>query len=230
VQKKFKIALVDPLLAEGPLYIPTGLCYLSAYLKRTLAAKVEIRILSSSLRTLDQLFDFDPDLIGFSALTHNFNMVRKIAIEIKKTRKSVPLVLGGQHISMAPWSMPAEFDYAILGEGEEAFLRFVQALRSDSVADKATWPGVQFRENGKLVAVPKLGLIEPLDNIPFPDRDSVTDIESIITLDSYRRFNKSGLRSKSPPRAVVLINANFANRRSCGINFACTLRNILRRK
>lgn len=195
MNKKFKIVLVDPVLAGRPQYIPTGLCYLSAYLKRALASEVEIRILSLSIRELDQLSDFNPDLIGFSALTHNFNLVRKMAIEIKKTAKNAPLVLGGQHISMAPWSMPAEFDYAILGEGEEAFLKFVQALLSDSVKDKASWPGAQFWENGKLTAVPKLDLIEPLDNIPFPDRDSVADIESIITLDSYRRFNKSGLRS-----------------------------------
>ncbi len=195
MDKIFKIALVDPLLAGRPQYIPTGLCYLSAYLKRALAAKVEIRIMSLSILNLEQLFNFNPDLIGFSALTHNFNMVRKMASEIKKTVKNVPLVLGGQHISMAPWSMPAEFDYAILGEGEEAFLIFVQALLSDSVKNKTSWPGAQFWENGKLTTVPKLGLIEPLDNIPFPDRDSVADIESIITLDSYRRFNKSGLRS-----------------------------------
>ncbi len=194
-EKKFKIALVDPLFGGRPKYIPTGLCYLSAYLKRELTSKIEIKIMSLSMRNLDQLFKYDPNLIGFSVLTHNFNLVRKMAIEIKKAGKNVPLVLGGQHISMAPWSMPAEFDYAILGEGEEAFLKFVRSMLSDSVMDKAVLPGVQFWDNGKLIAVPKLALIEPLDKIPFPDRDNVGNIESIITLDSHIRFNKSGLRS-----------------------------------
>lgn len=193
--QKLKIALVDPLLGLNPHYVPTGLCYLSAFLKRELASKVEVRIMSLPLRNMDRLFNYEPDLIGLSTLTHNFNLVRQMAVKIKQVREKALLVLGGQHITMAPWSMPGEFDCAILGEGEAAFLKLVQSLLSESIPDKATLPGLQYRDNGKLTAIPRLSLIEPLDDIPFPDRDSVENIDSIIILESYKRFNKSGLRS-----------------------------------
>jgi anaerobic magnesium-protoporphyrin IX monomethyl ester cyclase len=193
--RKFKIALIDPLTGVRPHYIPTGLCYLSAYLKRDIASQIDIKILSLSLQTINKLYEYDPDLIGFTALTHNFNLVRQMVIKIKQNRKNIMLVLGGQHISMAPWSMPEEFDYAILGEGEEAFLKFTRSLLSNSIMDNQVLPGIQYWNDGKLTAVSKLPLIESLDDIPFPDRDGVEDIESIITIDSYRKFNKSGLRT-----------------------------------
>jgi anaerobic magnesium-protoporphyrin IX monomethyl ester cyclase len=193
--RPLKIALIDPLLTRRPLYLPTGLCYLSAYLKQKLGSAIDLKIFSLSLRNPEPLFRYDPQLIGITSLTHNFNTVRHLARAIKKWNKNIPLLLGGQHISMAPWTLPDFFDYALLGEGEQACYEFVHSLLNDTTPDPSALPNMLNRNHGVLIHSQKLPLIEPLDDIPFPDRDTVGHIESIITLDSHRKFNQSGLRS-----------------------------------
>jgi len=195
ITDKFKIALIDPLTHPQPNYIPTGLCYLSSYLKKTIGDKVIVKIFSITAHRLSQISEFNPDLVAFSSLTHNFNLVQRMAVDLKQMNEELPLLLGGQHISMAPWSMPAIFDYAILGEGEEAFLRFVQYIMDGSGQNLTDLSNLQYWDNSELRALPKLPMIEPLDQIPFPDRQSIKGIEAIISQDSYRKFNRSGLRS-----------------------------------
>lgn len=192
---KFKIALIDPLTQPQPNYIPTGLCYLSSYIKKAIGDKVIIKIFPVMAHRLNQISEFNPDLVAFSSLTHNFILVQKMAVELKQMNEDLPLLLGGQHISMAPWSMPAIFDYAILGEGEEAFLRFIQYIMDSSGQNLTNLNNLQYWDKSELKALPKLPMIEPLDQIPFPDRESIKGIEAIITQDSHRKFNRTGLRN-----------------------------------
>ncbi len=108
---KFRIALVDPKNKYANKYFPTGLCYLSSYLKKFIGDKIEIKILNISNDSLNSVLEFNPNLVGFTSFTHTFNIACKMAANIKKTKPDIKLVIGGQHISMASWSMPEVFDY-----------------------------------------------------------------------------------------------------------------------
>jgi anaerobic magnesium-protoporphyrin IX monomethyl ester cyclase len=194
-KNRFKIALIDPVKSFGSTYIPTGLCYLSSYLKKNLGDKIDVKILSVSLTSTDTIIDYDPELVGFTSLTHRFDLVQKIAEKIKSQKPDLKLVLGGQHISMAPWSMPRAFDYAILGEGEEAFLRLVNYLLQNERVESMPLSNLQYWEDEHIKVLPKLPLIEPLDKIPFPDREAIDHRESIISANNFVKFNRGGLRS-----------------------------------
>ena len=123
---KYRIFLADPISEVGTEYIPTGLCYLSAYIKKHLPGKIEIKIMQVSPESLSEIIEFDPHLIGFTAFTHTFYTVNETAQAIRDVRPDIKLILGGQHISMAPWSLPKVFDYAIIGEGEVSFLQLLK--------------------------------------------------------------------------------------------------------
>ena len=64
---------------------------------------------------------FNPMLVGFSVLTFNFNLTKRLAHAIKKKLPEVKIVLGGYHISEMPSDIVAStsFDVGVLGYGEE---------------------------------------------------------------------------------------------------------------
>ncbi|MFH0920173.1 MAG: cobalamin-dependent protein, partial [Fibrobacterota bacterium] len=192
----FRIALVEIAGAGSRSFLPTGLCYLSAYLKKNAAPGVTVDILSVNANDSAVVSATKPGLIGFTAFTHSFPAIVSLADRLKKELPGVPLVLGGQHLSMAPGSMPALFDFGVLGEGEQTFLELVEAVRNGAALSvlKAL-KGVQYFEGGKLVSSAKRELISPIDNIPFPDRETIADIEVSITSDQFFLFDRAPTRS-----------------------------------
>ncbi|PIS23242.1 hypothetical protein COT49_01110, partial [candidate division WWE3 bacterium CG08_land_8_20_14_0_20_40_13] len=51
-----------------------------------------------------QIAEFNPNIVGISSVTQNFNLAKKYA-EFAKG-KNIPVIMGGVHISMLPQSMP----------------------------------------------------------------------------------------------------------------------------
>jgi len=191
----YRIALINPVVDRRIYYIPTGLCYLSSYVKKHIKNEVDVKILNISRPSVNRILEYSPDIVGFTSLTHTFNLVCQMAAYLKRLRPDLRLIMGGQHLSMAPWSMPKTFDYGILGEGEESFLRLVSSLLSGRDVDREHLDGVQHWNHDQLESVPRLPLIDPLDSIPFPDRENVENLEAIITYDHPGWFNTTGLRS-----------------------------------
>jgi anaerobic magnesium-protoporphyrin IX monomethyl ester cyclase len=194
IPTKYKIILADPISELGTEYFPTGLSYLSASIKKKLSDKIEIKIVQVSPESITDILELDPDLIGFTAFTHTFYIANKTADSVRKIRPEIKLILGGQHISMAPWSLPKVYDYAVIGEGEESFLRLLHYLLDGEQGSRDKLLGIQYWDNGNLISNRQQPLIDPLDKIPFPDRDNIPDIERKITIDSTRKFNQPGLR------------------------------------
>ncbi len=92
-----------------------------------------------------------PDLIGLSAMTWQYNTCIKLAHFIKTLAPKSKIVIGGYHATLlyeeiaksedARW-----FDFMIRGEGEEAFRRLVNALSGQE--NLADIPSLSYRENG----------------------------------------------------------------------------------
>ena len=74
-----------------------------------------------------------PDVVGISALfTPYYREALEVAVHIKK-RLSVPIVMGGSHVSAVPESVLAHpcVDYVIRGEGERPLVEFLRYLRGE---------------------------------------------------------------------------------------------------
>ncbi len=190
----YKIILINPIF-EGSVvnYLPTGLCYITSYLKKYSSFDLEIKILNISPKNVDRIKVANPDLVGFTAYTHTYKLIIELAKSIRNALPNIKIAIGGPHITTAPRSMDSIFDFAVIGEGEKAFLKLLESLIE--VNDFKKLPGIQYFENGEIQSNPKAPMIDPLDKIPFPDRNCVEDIESVITSDHVGWFNIDKVRS-----------------------------------
>lgn len=170
-----KVALIAPPypLAEAP-SAPLGLCYVAAAFEK---AKAEVIILDYIVRQYtakklrNELNSFQPDLIGITSVTLNFNQ----AIEIIKTAREVfpsaVTVMGGHHVSFEYEStlrQNPEIDLIVIGEGEATI-----AELSPVIGDRQAWrqiSGLAFLDGEELVVTPSRDLIKDLDNLPLPSR------------------------------------------------------------
>jgi len=111
-----------------------------------------------------------PQLLAFSLTTRQWLRGAHLVacLRADPALADVPVVAGGLHPTFAPEQVLATpgFDYACLGEGEEALLELVTAL----AAGKPTWRIANLWKRDR----PRPGLrppFEPLDRLPFAARD-----------------------------------------------------------
>jgi magnesium-protoporphyrin IX monomethyl ester (oxidative) cyclase len=112
-----------------------------------------------------------PDLIGISNLyTFAYPLVKDISDAIKNVT-SVPIVVGGAHVSIQTETVlsSSKIDYVVIGEGEQATLELVEHL--DKGSDVSKIDGIGYKTHGKVKINPKLNFIKNLDELPFPARN-----------------------------------------------------------
>ncbi|MBF0145336.1 MAG: B12-binding domain-containing radical SAM protein [Magnetococcales bacterium] len=113
-----------------------------------------------------------PDLIGFSSYTGNFQWCLGLAKAIKN-RLNVPIVFGGIHPTALPEKTleHPEIDFVVVGEGEEALLDLVTHLeRGDPSENLLHIANLGFRHEGRFRVNPPRPYIRDLDALPFPDK------------------------------------------------------------
>jgi hypothetical protein len=66
-------------------YEPVGACYIASMLVKC-GYDVGVVIRKGDNVSLDEILDGDPQVIGFSALTYNYPLIRELAILAKKCR------------------------------------------------------------------------------------------------------------------------------------------------
>lgn len=167
--RKPKIALVSLIGEENP---PLGLAYLATYLKEK-AVPVDVVIVdnlfTSPFKEIERL---KPDIVGISALTVQYNKAVNLAGKIKENLPA-RVILGGVHISTHKPSFRPCFDLAVYGEGEDTFKELVELYKETGKfedRDLAKIKGIMYRDNGSVMITSPRDFIEPIDNIPYPDR------------------------------------------------------------
>lgn len=190
-----KVALVKPspqIVHERPEYPCIGIAYLSAFLK---ANGVEILAIDASFdgtspSKMDaSIVRFEPQILGFTAMTHEIVNVAKTAKRLKESLPDSLVVIGGPHATVAPLRTLKEFsvfDIAIIGEGELTFNEIIQTIESDfgkvslksngevhaRLTDKLkAIQGIAFRLENDVKINPRRELIQDLDSLPFPSYD-----------------------------------------------------------
>jgi radical SAM superfamily enzyme YgiQ (UPF0313 family) len=119
---------------------------------------------------IDEIKEFNPDLIGLSFMTVTYERALHLMQKLKKELPDVTYCCGGVHPTIRPMETMDEFgvDFLAIGEGEETIIEVCEKLeKKESLAGVK---GVVYRENGKIINNGRRDLIKDLDTIPFPAR------------------------------------------------------------
>ena len=169
-----KIALVNPRM-EGP-YPPLGLGYIASYLRKFGSYGYEVRIFDGN--TADglegKITGFSPDLVGFTGHSPQIREAVRLSRELRAWRSDVLQVIGGVHVSADAENTlkKGSFDFAVLGEGEKAFLDLVDAVAGGWDKDTLkSLKGLAYCDGEEVVINPRMPQITELDTIPPPARD-----------------------------------------------------------
>ena len=183
---------------------PLGLLYIAATLRKRLGA--DIRILDALLETdpikalRSALKDFNPDVVGISALTAEAVLAHRAATTVKDEASSLPVIMGGPHPSSDPELVLSDsyIDAVVIGEGEDTFTELVRLIMSEG----PDWikpellrevDGLAFRMEDKVELTRPRAPIKDLDSLPFPAWDLI----------DYKRFWTIGSMASSGIRPYL---------------------------
>lgn len=150
-----------------------GIGYLIAYLNKY-CPDLTMDVSFDREDIFEKISSFKPDLIGFTAVTFTYKKASELARTVKERHPSIPLVMGGVHITLCWESLPDWIDVAVLSEGEQTFAELVKSYQDSGRLKREDVPGIVFRKDGNLINTGRRELINPLDSIPHPDLDALS--------------------------------------------------------
>jgi radical SAM superfamily enzyme YgiQ (UPF0313 family) len=203
-----------------------GLMYIAAVLKEKFAERVQIRISTLVSKpnhpdndreyVLDQLNEFQPELVGVRCLSIGKDSLAIVADTVKQWNHRCFIVAGGPYPSDDPVNTlrNTSVDCAVIGEGEITMVDIVEHLiNKESITGI---PGTLSRDGDNMIKSVTRPLIMDLDSLPFPDY-------TLIDLD---RFSNQFLTFTSK---ISKLHANVMTSRGCP--FQCIYcHNILGKK
>jgi len=170
-----RVLLINPFypLAEMP-SPPLGIAYLGAALER---GGVEVRVFDMcvsgySAEKLEAIIaDFDPQMVGATAVTMTFNSAIDAIEDAKRIAPHVVTAMGGAHVSFCASqtlrSHPG-LDVVAMGEGEEMVLELCDAI--EGKRSYASVQGLAFRDGDDVVEIPARPSFLDVDTLPLPAR------------------------------------------------------------
>jgi len=171
---------------------PLGLLYIASVLRERLGAAIHIvdAIMEKNpIKALSRtLKDFDPDVVGISALTAEAFMAHQAAGAVKKEAPSLPVIMGGPHPSCDPELVLSDFnvDAAVIGEGEDTIVELVRLIMSEGPEWRKPEllrhvDGIAFRADNQTELAKPRAPIRDLDSLPLPAWDLI-DYKKFWTL------------------------------------------------
>jgi anaerobic magnesium-protoporphyrin IX monomethyl ester cyclase len=154
-------------------YIHTNIAirYLKAYAQPEFDIQLtEYTIKDPVMNIVSDLIQRKPDVIGFSCYIWNIEESIKVIKMIKKIDPSIQIVVGGPEVTydVHDWMMDVpEFDFIVIGEGEETFKQFLGELDGDQ--NFTSVPGIAYRHDGKIKINPQRNKLD-LKELPSPFR------------------------------------------------------------
>jgi len=128
------LAVLEPWF-DAPKFVRTSIAALAGYLReysdweiKCLDAKYEGKTFE---QTVNEVIDWQPDVVGFTAFTNEIRPVAYLAGLIKKRNPKIITVCGGAHLTAIPEETMREFptmDIGVVGEGEETLQEICKAL------------------------------------------------------------------------------------------------------
>lgn len=153
---------------------PLSILYLAAVLEEM---DVEVSVLDQPAlgltveETLRWVEKENPDVLGFSALASSGQTAAQINNKVKEKNPNVTTVFGNHYATFNAERILRKYpsvDIIARGEGEKTVVELANCLKNGGNLKEVR--GINFRNEGKIVATPDQPLIKDLDSLPFPDR------------------------------------------------------------
>lgn len=165
-----RVALIRPNYKTHLITPPLGIGYVSSYLKMHGHEVKFIDALNLNLSPEEAVEETEGyPVVGITVLTDFYLPAKELTKKLKEFRKIV--IWGGVHPTVLPKETLEETgaDYAIVGEGELSMAELVEAIEQNTSTDLIK--GIYGR--GKRTAFIPREFIKNLDDIPFPDWESM---------------------------------------------------------
>lgn len=198
---------------------PLGILYIAAMLERhghtvhCIDAAAERLDVAGTARRIDAT---RPDVIGVGSTTVVFETTKLLADACKGLMPSVPIVLGGYHVTLLPEEAmrTTSFDVGALGEGEHTMLELCEAFAGRRALDDVQ--SICFRRpDGTLHFTPARARFKNLDELPFPARHLLPpDIYKPIPIDEHASPKFSMITSRGCPHACAFCQKSKSGYRS----------------
>jgi anaerobic magnesium-protoporphyrin IX monomethyl ester cyclase len=134
---------------------------------------IESDILNLTIEgVVEKILETNPKYVGITLFTVGVWSASQISRKIKAVRPETIVIIGGPHVSsMAEETMLRfpEFDYAIIGEGEEALVELLIAL--DEGTDINQVPALCYLDDDSVRKTASLPIERSLDRLPMPAWD-----------------------------------------------------------
>ena len=187
---------------QGVYRTPSNLAMLASYVREH-GHEVGIIDLDIAGGTLEEMASSimlsDPRVAGFTCLTPRFPIILDIVRECKKLNPDVIVILGGPHVSgreKGHLFQDGLVDYAMAGEGEEAFLEFLDTVKGGG--DPAGLANIISFRNGRMQENPPRPYIQDLDALPFPAWD-LLDLQKYTDPAFYRGAHVGTMSARGCP-------------------------------
>lgn len=146
--------------------------YLKAYAEPEFQVELtEYTIKDPTMNIVTDLVQRKPDVIGFSCYIWNIEETIKVISMIKKINPSIQIVVGGPEVTydVMEWMKKVpQFDFIVIGEGEQTFKKLLQQLDSDK--DFRLVAGISYRtDSGEIKLNPQANKLD-LRELPSPYR------------------------------------------------------------
>ena len=153
---------------------PMGILYIAATLVQN---GFDVEVIDADIEGLtigemvSRILAANPDLVGFSIMTPQLKSALMVSALLKEARPTMPIVLGGAHISSTledTFSLSDSFDFAVYGEGEQTIIEILRHMEQGSFPDCLEGvAGVIYRNsNGEVVTNSPRPWIMDLDSLP----------------------------------------------------------------
>ncbi len=142
--------------------------------------KIMDRYLKADKEILDQVLDYNPDVIAMSTYATNMYNVMFWADVIKRNLADVFVVAGGNHASYISEECLKKcrgIDAIVRFEGEIPFKMLCDKLR-DRDPDLSDVPGLTYRDRDKIILNPQAELIKDLNSLPVLNRTFFAENQS----------------------------------------------------
>jgi len=162
-----RVFLVRPNSALKATTLPLGLGYVADAARK---AGHKVSLLDARLarlsaeQTAQRIKAAAPEVIGISAIHFEKQGALELAEAVKSAGVEAPVALGGPLVSTAGADLvrSGAVSAAIMGEGEAAFVSYLEALSGTRPLSEA--PGLIYRENDELKANPVGPFLDDLDD------------------------------------------------------------------
>jgi len=176
-----KVMLCTPPWKTTELWPPLGILYIASNIK---AHRLdEVIVLDAFCRNLTKeecaarVVEERPEVVGFNCSTHTFMQTIETMEMIRKELPNTIMVLGGYHATFASKKILRDYpfiDYILKGESEGPMVKLLDALEKGEKPVEVE--GITYFDDGEFVDNP-MALVENLDDLPFPDRDMLGDLQ-----------------------------------------------------